>query len=97
LRLIKETVDTLPWLIIGDFNVICYSQEKWGKEGFSCYDREFVECVQQLEIDDLSFSGCFHTWTNNQVGEDFVSKKLDRVLSNGAWLHSFGRERERDF
>jgi hypothetical protein len=78
----------VPW-ITGDFNVVRFPEEKWGKEGFSCYEKEFVDCIQHLEVDDIAYMGCYHTWTNNQAGSDFVSKKLDRVLANGEWLTSF--------
>lgn len=78
-----------PWLITGDFNVIRFPNEKWGKEGFSCYEKEFVDCIKNLEVDDIAYTGCFHTWTNKQIGAAFVSKKLDRVLVNGDWLASF--------
>jgi len=62
--------------------VIRCPQEKWGKE--------FVDCMHNLEGDDISYTGCFHTWTNNQSGKDFVSKKLDRILSNCDWTKKFG-------
>lgn len=38
----------------------------------------------------MAASGCFHTWANNQTGDAFVSKKLDRALSNLDWLQHFG-------
>jgi exonuclease III len=79
-----------PWLIGGDFNVIRSPHEKWGNVGFSCYELEFIECMHNLEIEDLVYTSCFHTWTNNQVRDAFVSKKLDRVLSNLLWLQQFG-------
>jgi exonuclease III len=41
----KGLTYAFPWLIGGDFNVIRRPQEKWGNEGFSCYEIEFVECV----------------------------------------------------
>jgi predicted PolB exonuclease-like 3'-5' exonuclease len=58
--------------------------------GFLVMRRSLLSCIQNLGVDDLSYSGCFHTWTNNQSGSDFVSKKLDRVLSNCEWLNQFG-------
>jgi len=88
LRLLKAAMGRVPW-ITGDFNVVRFPEEKWGKEGFSCYEKEFVDCIQHLEVDDIAYMGCYHTWTNNQAGSDFVSKKLDRVLANGEWLTSF--------
>lgn len=49
-----------------------------------------MDCLRDLEVDELAFLGCFHTWTNKQSDSDFVSKKLDRVMSNCAWLQLFG-------
>jgi hypothetical protein len=89
LTVVKADMGRKPWLITGDFNVIIYPDEKWGKEGFSCYEKEFVDCIQNLEVDDIAYTGCIHTWTNKQIGANFVSKKLDRVLANGDWLASF--------
>jgi hypothetical protein len=76
---VRARVGAFPWLTASDFNVIRSHQEKWGKSGFSCYELEFVDCINRLEIEDLAFTGLFHTWSNKQVGENFVSKKLDRV------------------
>jgi hypothetical protein len=44
-----------PWLITDDFNVIQYPQEKWGKDGFSCYEKEFVDCIHNFEVDDIRY------------------------------------------
>jgi hypothetical protein len=41
--MIKNAVGRSSWIIVGDFNVIRFPQEKWGNEGFSCYEKEFVE------------------------------------------------------
>jgi hypothetical protein len=86
---VQASVGTCPWLVAGDFNVIRSHDEKWGKAGFSCYEMDFIGCINRLEIDDLAFTGMLHTWSNKQVGEDFVSKKLDKVVSNLDWLSSF--------
>jgi hypothetical protein len=71
---VHASVGTCPWLVAGDFNVIRSHDEKWGKAGFSCYEMDFIGCINRLEIDDLAFTGMLHTWSNKQVGEDFVSK-----------------------
>jgi hypothetical protein len=86
----KSVVGSGPWLIAGDFNAIHNLIEKWGKAGLSSYDKEFADCILQVGIEDLPFTGCLHTWTNKQSGEDFVSKKIDRVMSNLQWLSRFG-------
>lgn len=87
---IKGSIGYIPWLLAGDFNVIRFQQEKWVNIVFTCYETEFVECINRLEVEDLAFMGCFHTWTNKQVGESFVSKELDRVMSNLEWMLTFG-------
>jgi hypothetical protein len=36
---VKVAMGRQPWLITRDFNVIRFPNEKWGKEGFSCYEK----------------------------------------------------------
>jgi hypothetical protein len=90
LQYIKTLVGCHPWLLVGDFNVVMIVQEKWGDAGISCYEKDFENCILGLEVDELAHTRCFHTWINNQVGSAFVSRKLDRVMSNLVWLQHFG-------
>jgi exonuclease III len=76
LEVIKNFVGTFPWMLASDFNVICRQQEKWGNGRLNCYEIEFVECLKRIEVEDLPFTGCYLTWTNNQVGDWFVAKKI---------------------
>lgn len=62
----KSLVGSFPWLIAGDFNVIRSQNEKWGYSSLSCYEQEFVDCLNLLEVEDLSFTGAFHIWSNKQ-------------------------------
>jgi len=86
---VKSLVGNFPWLLTGDFNVIRYQHEKWKPNILNNYEIEFCDCIARLEVEDLAYSGCFHTWNNKQDGDHFVSKKLDRVLSNFCWLQKF--------
>jgi hypothetical protein len=70
---LKAYVGSAPWLMAGDFNVVRNHYEKSGSSGLSTYEKEFAACIQSVEIEDLPFTGCFHTWTNKQAEEDFVS------------------------
>jgi hypothetical protein len=90
LELIKRSFGSIPWLLAGDFNFVRRQEEKWGNELLNGYEREFASCLRNIEVDDLPFSGCFHTWSNKQAGNCFVAKKLDRVLVNFEWLQKFG-------
>ncbi|KAI9157247.1 hypothetical protein LWI28_019183 [Acer negundo] len=49
---------------------------------------EFNDCPYVSELDDLRFSGFFHTWCNKRsIG--CISKKLDRVLVNKECMAKF--------
>lgn len=52
---------------------------------------EFGTCLNNLDVIDLNFSGCFYTWTNKSEGDGFVARKLDRVMVNEEWLCKFGK------
>lgn len=60
-----------PWLIVGDFNTYLAFEEKIGFSGVNiepCAD--LPSCMAELGLEDLSGTGFFHTWSNNQE-EDF--------------------------
>lgn len=61
-------------------------REKWGNGVMSGYELEFVDCINQLELLDLSFSGSFFTWNNKRSEDQFVAHKLDRVIANEDWF-----------
>jgi hypothetical protein len=47
--------------------------------------------LNDIEVLDLNFSGCFCIWTNKSEVPQFVARKLDRVLANEYWMSLFGR------
>lgn len=58
--------------------------------------KEFKDCVNMVEIEDLCNSGLFFTWTKNlhkaKTGKDTgVLKKLDRAMINESFLNRFSR------
>ena len=62
---------------------------KWGSDKLNSDEIEFGKCLNYLEVLDLTFSGCFYTWTNKSEEPQFVARKLDRVLANEYWMSSF--------
>ena len=78
----KEKVLNNPWMICGDFNVVHSLAEKWGSIKPNSYEFEFGNCLNDIEVLDLNFSGCFYTWTNKSEVPQFVARKLDKVLAN---------------
>jgi len=89
LELVKGFVGSFPWMLAGDFKFIRRQQDRRGHGLLNCYEKDFVECIRKIEVDDLPFTGCFYTWTNNQDGDCFVAKKLDRVMANLSWMQRF--------
>ncbi|GKA65309.1 RNA-directed DNA polymerase, eukaryota, reverse transcriptase zinc-binding domain protein [Tanacetum coccineum] len=85
-------IDSKPWVMMGDFNAILYSEDH--SKGFAnVYQgiREFRSCVQQLDMDDLARNGLFYTWVQKSKNpENGIIKKLDRVMGNSEFLDIFG-------
>jgi exonuclease III len=87
---IKESFCSIPWLLVGDFNVIRLHHERSSTGMLNCYELDFGACIQSIEVVDLPFTGCLYTWSNKQAGDSFVAKKLDRVMASMDWLQRFG-------
>ncbi|KAG7576912.1 hypothetical protein ISN45_Aa03g012390 [Arabidopsis thaliana x Arabidopsis arenosa] len=79
-----------PWMINGDFNETLSPAETSNVNIVSSSRgmRMFGDCLADLGLFDLSYSGPKFTWTNHRSG-DPVAKKLDRCLVNGCWLLRF--------
>jgi len=72
-----------PWLVGGDFNVICKSKEKLGGRAVTeAKVRDFNYCLNVFNLEDRGFKGSKYTWWNGRTDEDCIFKRLDRVLSN---------------
>ncbi|GAV70694.1 Exo_endo_phos domain-containing protein [Cephalotus follicularis] len=81
---------SVPWLILGDFNVSRYPQDQLnGPPRISKAMSEFNECLKAMEVDDIQSVGRFYTWSNKRAGNFTVNKKLDRVLANWEWHNIF--------
>ncbi|KAA3472025.1 reverse transcriptase [Gossypium australe] len=65
----------IPWIVIGDFNAILSSSEKFGgiTNGGRC--PQFGDFVEKAELHDLGFRGPPFTWHRGALFE-----RLDRVL-----------------
>jgi hypothetical protein len=57
----KTKVADNPWMICGDFNVVKSLAEKWVSYRLNAYEVEFGQCLNDLEVLDLNFSGSFYT------------------------------------
>ena len=88
---INGVIAQKPWLLAGDFNVLAYPYESSkydGNQGPNADIKEFTECMQNIIVFDYAYIGPLYTWSNRQ-GEGYMARKLDRVLINQVWLHTF--------
>ncbi|XP_043720916.1 uncharacterized protein LOC122668414 [Telopea speciosissima] len=90
LRSLAPQVGSHPWGLGGDFNSIRYSYEKQGGEqpDLEAFNY-FNECLEDIGVNDLRWSGFPLTWSNKRAGSNRIACKLDRVLVNEEWLTSF--------
>lgn len=91
LRVIKSSMSDVPWLVLGDFNVVLNMAER---SGFSLgmptsrNVKDFQDCIYDIELSDAHSVGPKFTWCNNRsIG--FIAEKLDRVIVNIHWLVVF--------
>ncbi|XP_073138164.1 uncharacterized protein [Henckelia pumila] len=78
-------------MVIGDFNNVLYSEENLGGLMVRNSDiKDFGDCVQELNLVEMAYSGNKFTWMSPSV-----RCKLDRVMINTAWLRgNFGAKTE---
>ncbi|GAV70804.1 Exo_endo_phos domain-containing protein [Cephalotus follicularis] len=79
-----------PWLILGDFNVTRYHHEHSNKVPTSLAMRDFNDCLNDIEVEDLQQTGILFSWNNNRTGRESIGKKLDRPLGNWHWFKMWG-------
>jgi hypothetical protein len=76
-----------PWLVVGDYNLIRYPNEKNNDN----FDRNLAASFNGLIRDvgwfELSLSDRLYTWSNQQ--ENPVLARLDRAFFNTAWNDAF--------
>ncbi|RZC66530.1 hypothetical protein C5167_010219 [Papaver somniferum] len=75
---------------MGDFNPCLYAHEKEGGNPVSTTSMTALQgCLQDSQIFDCPYVGCFYTWSNRQDAESRINCKLDRSIINMAWLEVF--------
>ncbi|GJW96533.1 RNA-directed DNA polymerase, eukaryota, reverse transcriptase zinc-binding domain protein [Tanacetum coccineum] len=81
--------------VSGDFNVTLNPNEhSSGISSVTSDMMEFKECINQVEVEDLSSVGLHFTWTKNlhkvKLGDYFgILKKLDRIMVNEDFMSKY--------
>ncbi|XP_062118452.1 uncharacterized protein LOC133832081 [Humulus lupulus] len=79
-----------PWLIMGDFNAVFYTDDRLGGRSISVKEMEDARHWLALgEATEMKTLGPKYTWTNKQDGGARIYSKLDRVFTNDSWFDSF--------
>ncbi|GJT24309.1 ribonuclease H-like domain-containing protein [Tanacetum coccineum] len=80
-----------PWVIIGDFNV-SLNMEEMSNGSFVLTNEmnEFLECTQEIEVEDILSSRFHFTWTKSRGNPKCKTlKNLDRIMINEAFMEKF--------
>ncbi|GKA53956.1 RNA-directed DNA polymerase, eukaryota, reverse transcriptase zinc-binding domain protein [Tanacetum coccineum] len=87
----RRASSTLPWAIMGDMNVTLKVKEHSNGGSSITEDmQDFIDCVNQVEVDDIGSTGFFYTWTKSRKNpNNSTLKKLDRVMVSEHFLTEF--------
>ncbi|KAJ9561650.1 hypothetical protein OSB04_006810 [Centaurea solstitialis] len=91
LRKFHAIMGNKPWVISGDFNALLFPHDALGGVSVRNSDMvDFFECVDDIEVFDLRYTGIQHTWCQKPKDESGLRRKLDRVMGNIAFTSAFG-------
>ncbi|XP_051221114.1 uncharacterized protein [Lolium perenne] len=84
IRSLHAAID-LPWIMVGDFNEIRYSNEKEGgaSRSLRCM-QAFRDVLNDRDLEDMGYEGDIFTWRRGKIRE-----RLDRAVCNPRWADMF--------
>ncbi|KAK9750883.1 hypothetical protein RND81_02G228300 [Saponaria officinalis] len=80
---------TSPWLCVGDYNEILYSNEMKGGTRAQWQMNNFRDAANDCGIRDLPCEGYEFTYDNGQDGEANRQSRIDRAMGTEDWLNMF--------
>ncbi|GJR95968.1 RNA-directed DNA polymerase, eukaryota, reverse transcriptase zinc-binding domain protein [Tanacetum coccineum] len=82
-----------PWVLMGDFNVtLNVSKHSAGKSTIDVDMEDFLECVNNIEMEDVCSTRMYFTWIKSpKKPSTSVMKKLDRVMANDLFMDKYNQ------
>jgi hypothetical protein len=79
--------EKLPWVCIGDFNIILYSFENQGGKPKPQSQMEcFRNALSYCNLNNIGFEGDIFIWCNNNFRvEGYIHGRLDSAVANPEW------------
>ncbi|CAM8942715.1 unnamed protein product [Rhodiola kirilowii] len=78
--------NSLPWLVLGDFNEVLFGWETEGKRIRGEWQmRRFRETMVDCGLYDLGYNGLPFTFSNRRAGSLEMKARLDRAFGNMEW------------
>ncbi|KAL0909811.1 hypothetical protein M5K25_020709 [Dendrobium thyrsiflorum] len=86
---LQDPRDSMPWIIMGDFNCCRFQSEKFGGNTIPVSKiAPFNDFIFDTKLVEIPSSGIYHTWFN-QRNINPILIRLDRMLANEAWFRVF--------
>ncbi|XP_074347087.1 uncharacterized protein LOC141685909 [Apium graveolens] len=83
-------LDSLPWLIMGDFNDLMYESDKQGNVPHPNYLLNgFRETITDRHLSEIDLCGGNFTWEKSRGSTNWVGEKLDRGFASSSWWTKF--------
>lgn len=80
----------LPWVAIGDMNNTCSHADKQGGNPYPNWlINRFNETLLDVGLSDMTLTGHQFTCERGRWTSDWIEVRLDRALTNEAWLSLF--------
>lgn len=79
---------SLPWMIVGDFNIVSCQNEKLGDRPTTFSDvSDFNYMISNIGLTDGGFFGEKIHWCNNRIGKEKILERIDRDLLSNLWIN----------
>ena len=86
IRYVKNCHTFLPWIMGGDFNSVLSLEEKRGGLAHLGPSSELLRHnIDLLHLSNVKTLNGIFTWNNRRVGNDAISKCLDKFLVSFFW------------